>query len=240
MNSFLRSLGGGVQRLLGGAPAGSARGVPRWTLAELGVMSLAGVLLLAGLLLIATGGGNPAGRGAAQAPLANVTATKTGAPDPVDPGQPLVWTINFTTDTTITVFSVDDPLPAQVTYVSSSASGLGGMNCGLNGTTVECRGGSLGAGQSGSVTINTTVDPGASGAIQNTASYVWSGGSQQQVTGSVNVQAATPTPVDTPTAAPTDTPLPTDTPTMGVPTDTPTAGVPTDTPTPGGPVDTPT
>src|SRR5206468_3979188 len=78
------------------------------------------------------------------------------------------------------------------------------------------------------------------GQVSNTASYVWSGGTQHNVTGTVTINGL---PTDTPTTVPSDTPVPpSDTPVP--PSDTPVP--PSDTPgvvpsdTPGGaPTDTP-
>ena len=99
-------------------------------------------------------------------PGADLSLTKTDAPDPVLVGDHLTYTLTVTnhgpgdaTDVTLT-----DTLPPSVVFVSSSP---GAPTCSASAGTVTCDLGTLTNGASATVTL--TVRPTATGTISNTA-----------------------------------------------------------------------
>jgi uncharacterized repeat protein (TIGR01451 family) len=101
-------------------------------------------------------------------PEADLAITKTDSADPVDPGDPLTYSLSVINDgpSDATGVTVVDSLPAGVTFVSSVP---GAPTCSLAGSTLTCDLGALPAGGSSAVTINVTVNAGASGILVNTA-----------------------------------------------------------------------
>jgi uncharacterized repeat protein (TIGR01451 family) len=93
--------------------------------------------------------------------------TKQADLNPVYVGDVLTYTLTVVNSTMSTASGVivSDPLPANLTYISATATqGV----CDFDGTTVSCNLGSLGAGLSADVTIEVTVD--AAGPLVNQAS----------------------------------------------------------------------
>jgi uncharacterized repeat protein (TIGR01451 family) len=107
-------------------------------------------------------------------PQSDLGITKTDSADPVSPGDPLVYTVSVANagPSDATAVTIVDTLPAGVTFVSSSP---GPPACTVAGGTVTCTVGSLAVGASATVTIATTVDPGASGILVNTATVSGAG-----------------------------------------------------------------
>jgi uncharacterized repeat protein (TIGR01451 family) len=101
-------------------------------------------------------------------PEADLSITKSDSADPVSPGDPLTYTLDFTNNgpSNATAVTVVDTLPGGVTFVSSVP---GAPTCTLAGATLTCGIGGLTAGASGTVTVNVTVNAGASGMLVNTA-----------------------------------------------------------------------
>ncbi|MFZ5863100.1 MAG: DUF11 domain-containing protein [Nitrospirota bacterium] len=97
---------------------------------------------------------------------ADVSITKTDAPDPVLVGQNLTYTITVTNNgpNSATNVVMTDPLPAGATFVSSSTT----QGSCTGTTTVSCTLGTLINGASATVTI--VVTPTAAGTLSNTAS----------------------------------------------------------------------
>jgi uncharacterized repeat protein (TIGR01451 family) len=95
---------------------------------------------------------------------ADLAITKTAAPGTVAPGDNVVYTLTVTNNgpADATNVVVTDPLPAEVTYVSDDC---GGMNVPPWTWTV----GNLANGVSATCNITVTVNPGAAGNIDNTA-----------------------------------------------------------------------
>jgi uncharacterized repeat protein (TIGR01451 family) len=118
----------------------------------------------------------------------DLAITKTDSADPVSPGDPLVYVLTVTNNgpSDATSVSVVDTLPAGVTFVSSLP---GPPTCALAGVTLTCDLGPLAAGASAIVTINVTVDTGASGIQVNTATV--SGSESDPDPGNNSASAAT-------------------------------------------------
>lgn len=96
---------------------------------------------------------------------ANLFVSQTDAPDPVNEGSSLTYTITVTNGATTgaTGVTMTDTLPATVSFVSANPS-----QGSCNGTTViNCTLGSLAAGDS--ATVDIVVTPAASGTITNVA-----------------------------------------------------------------------
>ncbi|HYI08856.1 MAG TPA: Ig-like domain-containing protein [Thermoanaerobaculia bacterium] len=96
---------------------------------------------------------------------ANLYVSQTDAPDPVNEGDQLTYTITITNGaaTGATGVTLTDTLPTEVTHVSTTTTH---GNC--NGsTTINCAIGSLAAGESATVDIVVTANQ--SGTITNTA-----------------------------------------------------------------------
>jgi uncharacterized repeat protein (TIGR01451 family) len=101
------------------------------------------------------------------APEADMTVTKTDAPDPVLPGGSLTYGVSIVNSgpSDAMMVTLVDGLPAGVTFVSSSP---GPPTCVLAGPTLTCGLGAMAAGGSVPVTIDVTVNAPA-GFIVNTA-----------------------------------------------------------------------
>lgn len=103
-------------------------------------------------------------------PSIDLSVTKA-APATATAGQALAYTITVSNVGTqfATNVTISDQLPTGLTFVSSTQTGIGGFNCGFAQGAVTCLG-SLGPGQSSTITVNTVVNAAASGtAITNTA-----------------------------------------------------------------------
>ena len=96
----------------------------------------------------------------------DVTITKSASPDPVDQGTNLTYTITVTNNGPATAQGVDviDPIQAQVTYSSASAT-QGTCSYSSSTTTVTCSLGSLGVGSVAVVTINVSATVFGSSAV---------------------------------------------------------------------------
>src|SRR5206468_1983633 len=96
---------------------------------------------------------------------ADVSVTKSDAPDPVEAGSPLTYglVVHNAGPDTATGVSLSDPLPAGVGFVSAQASQ---GSCGGT-TTVTCDLGTLAAGAEATVAI--VVTPTGAGTVTNTA-----------------------------------------------------------------------
>ncbi|MCP4659986.1 MAG: DUF11 domain-containing protein [bacterium] len=94
----------------------------------------------------------------------DLSITKWGSPDPVAAGGNLTYTLMVTNNgpAASTGATVTDPLPAGVTFKSSS-------DCTEAVGTVTCAIGPLGVGASQSVSFAVTVDPGQTAPLSNTA-----------------------------------------------------------------------
>ena len=101
-------------------------------------------------------------------PLTDLSIAKTDSVDPVVPGGPLRYdlAIGNLGPSEATAVTVVDNLPAGVSFVSSVP---GPPTCTLAGATVTCGLGSLAAGGSAAVTINTIVNGSVAGVLVNTA-----------------------------------------------------------------------
>ncbi len=100
-------------------------------------------------------------------PSANLSITKTDAPDPVFVGQNLVYTVTVTNNgpSSASSVSVVDTLPGSVTFVSATSSQ---GSCSPSSGTVTCTIGTMA--NAAVVTITITVTPTATGTISNSAS----------------------------------------------------------------------
>jgi uncharacterized repeat protein (TIGR01451 family) len=101
---------------------------------------------------------------------ADVSITKSGSPDPVNPGGQITFTLVVTnngpdTDTHVTV---TDPLPSGLTLVSALVTS-GGGTCILSGDTVTCELGDMPNGDTRTITITVDVSASKRGTIVNTA-----------------------------------------------------------------------
>jgi uncharacterized repeat protein (TIGR01451 family) len=87
----------------------------------------------------------------------SVTAAKTAAPDPVNQGSTLTYTLIVTNSGPAVAQNVvvSDPLPAEVTYIPNSYSTTLGSCSGT--TTVTCTLGNLAVGSTAVITINVTA-----------------------------------------------------------------------------------
>jgi uncharacterized repeat protein (TIGR01451 family) len=98
---------------------------------------------------------------------ADVSLTKTGAPDPVLAGAPITYTLtvgNAGPDTA-TVLVVTDTLPVGTSFVSATGTD---WTCAHAAGTVTCQRASLGSGLSSAITIVANA-PATSGTLTNTA-----------------------------------------------------------------------
>ena len=109
--------------------------------------------------IVVTGGGGPS--------LADLSIQKTDSPDPLQAGQQLTYTLLVTNrgPAGATNVTITDPLPASVTFVSSTPS----QGSCSGSTTVTCTLGGLAAGNSATVSVVVTVGAASVPSITNTA-----------------------------------------------------------------------
>jgi uncharacterized repeat protein (TIGR01451 family) len=104
---------------------------------------------------------------------ADLSLTKVDAPDPVDVGDPLTYTLTVTNEDPLGDVSgangvvVTDDLPATVDFVSATPSGGGTCNDPDPGEDLVCELGDLPTGGTGTVTV--VVTPQVAGQITNSA-----------------------------------------------------------------------
>lgn len=124
---------------------------------------------------------------------ADVTIAKTAAPEPVDQGTNLTYTIQVTNNGPAVAqgVSVSDPIPAQVTYVSSSTTQ---GSCTQSAGTVTCPIGAMSVGQVVVITINVT-------ASSFTSSTVTCNGQQFNSCNTATVTTTTSNPNPTPSSS---------------------------------------
>lgn len=96
--------------------------------------------------------------------MADLSLTKSGAPDPVPPGATLTYTLTVANNgpDTATGVTLTDILPSSVTFISASAG------CSEAGSVVTCDLGSLASGSDATVVIAVTT-PSDIGMLSNTA-----------------------------------------------------------------------
>ena len=121
-------------------------------------------------------------------PESDLAITKTDSADPVNPGDPLTYSVAIvnTGPSDATGVTVVDSLPAGVTFVSSVP---GPPTCSFAGVTLTCGLGALAAGGTSAVSISVTVDLSASGILVNTAAV--SGNESDPDSGDNTASAAT-------------------------------------------------
>src|SRR5207302_4451364 len=100
-------------------------------------------------------------------PVADVAITNHAAPDPVQVGRHLTYTLAVTNNgpSDATSVQVVDPLPAGVTYVTAETAG---GSCGALGGSLLCELGDLPAG--GATQVKLMVAPSVGGRIVDDAS----------------------------------------------------------------------
>ena len=101
----------------------------------------------------------------AAAPQADLSLTKTAAPNPATPGDQVTYTLTVTNagPSHATAVQVTDALPAGVTYQSDDCGGS------ASGGTWTWNVGSLSVGSTATCHLRVTVDPAATGSLDNTA-----------------------------------------------------------------------
>ncbi|WP_295388245.1 DUF11 domain-containing protein [uncultured Thiodictyon sp.] len=138
---------------------------------------------------------------------ADLALTVTDAPDPVEVGANLTYTITVVNNgnQSATAATVTDALPANLTFASVSASS---GSC--TGTSnVSCALGDLAPGATATVTL--VVQPTAAGAVSNSASAASTATELNAADNSATaVTTVNPAPIPTPPPTPTPTPTPTD------------------------------
>jgi len=106
----------------------------------------------------------------------NLTFTKSAAPTSAAPGATVTYTLAYgnTGSTSLNGVTITDVLPANLTYVTGSASNSGSYNAGIR--TLNWSLGTLNAGTNGQVTFQATIDAGATvgSTISNIASIACS------------------------------------------------------------------
>jgi uncharacterized repeat protein (TIGR01451 family) len=104
---------------------------------------------------------------------ADVSIVKTASPEPVNQGTNLTYTLKVTNAGPAVAqgVAVSDPLPAQVTYASSSTS-QGTCTYTAATTTVACTIGTLSVGSVAIVTINVTANTFSSGTLSSNTATV--------------------------------------------------------------------
>ncbi|HEX9765675.1 MAG TPA: SdrD B-like domain-containing protein [Nitriliruptorales bacterium] len=105
-------------------------------------------------------------------PEPDVSAAKSGAPDPVTVGGTLTWTVAVANDPGATGAAVDvevtDVLPAGVSFVACAWQDAAG-SCSESGGTVTATRPSIHAGAIASLDITVTIDEGATSPVSNAA-----------------------------------------------------------------------
>jgi uncharacterized repeat protein (TIGR01451 family) len=108
----------------------------------------------------------------AQCGQPDLALTKTDSPDPVNFGEPLLYTLSVSTGAaTATNVRVTDTLPTQVTFQSVTTNQ---GTCNHSGGTVTCDLGTLGAGAGAVIQISVTAEN--AGQISNTATVTATSG----------------------------------------------------------------
>jgi uncharacterized repeat protein (TIGR01451 family) len=104
--------------------------------------------------------------GASSGPSNDLSISGSGSPNPVATGAPLTYTLTATNggSSTASDVTVSDPLPANTTFVSATASA---GSCSQSGGVVTCHLGFLAAAASDTVTL--TVTPTQTGNLSDTA-----------------------------------------------------------------------
>jgi len=127
---------------------------------------------------------------------ADVAIVKTASPEPVDQNTNLVYTLQVTNNGPAVAqgVTVSDPLPAQVTYSSVSATQ---GSCSVSGTTVNCNIGSMPVGSLVIVTINATANTFSSASTSTNIATVSSTSSDPNVTNNSSTAITT---IQSPTA----------------------------------------
>lgn len=99
-------------------------------------------------------------------PVADLAITKTDTPDPVSRGSNITYTITVTNNgpSAATGVAVTDTVPANVTFVSATGSGV--VTCAQAGGVITCNVGTLASGASASATVVVTAT--ATGTVTNT------------------------------------------------------------------------
>ncbi len=129
-------------------------------------------------------------------PLPDLQVTKNATPNPVSAGENLTYTMVVANSSTTneTLVTLDDTLPAGVTFVSATASPQG--SCTNNGNvSVHCDLGTINSSNPVTVTIVVTVNPSTRGSLTNTV--VVAGNETESDAGNdTNNTATTITPVN--------------------------------------------
>jgi len=125
--------------------------------------------------------------------LADLALGKSDTPDPVLAGELLTYTLTVQNNGPSNALGVflTDTLPAALAFVSASPG------CTLVGSAVTCSLGAITAGASRIVEITASVDPGASGALNNSAEV----SAQTADPNPANNSAAAATSIETPASA---------------------------------------
>ena len=107
------------------------------------------------------------------ATTADLSITKTNAPNPVIAGTNLTYTIVVTNNGAgpATTVAVTDAIPANTTFVSATPVPAAGWTCSVSGGTLTCSNPLLAAGASTTITVVVTVNAGTAAGtpISNTA-----------------------------------------------------------------------
>ncbi len=105
----------------------------------------------------------------ANANSADMSITKTGAPNPVTEGTPLTYTLVVTNNgpASATTVTVTDALPSVLTYLSSTVTPSSQGSCSEAGGTVTCLLGTMA--NAATATISILSIPGQPGVVPNTA-----------------------------------------------------------------------
>ena len=105
----------------------------------------------------------------ANANSADMSITKTGAPNPVTEGTPLTYTLVVTNNgpASATTVTVTDALPSVLTYLSSTVTPSSQGSCSEAGGTVTCLLGTMA--NAATATISILSIPGQPGMVPNTA-----------------------------------------------------------------------
>ena len=148
---------------------------------------------------------NPTASTTVSVPLPpSMSTSQTDSPDPVQSGGSLTYVVavnNTSPSIDLQNVAVTDPLPADLTLVSATAS-----QGSCSGTsTINCPLGTIAPGLAATVTIVANVDPSATGSFSNTATVSADGVSSQNPTASTTVSVPLPPSMST---SQTDSPDP--------------------------------